>query len=111
MKSLEDKRQEKLAQLGQDRPFLAGSLNRIQRKDKQGRTTTYYLLTFKQAGKTRSVYVPKDMVKEVKAWIQNYRRIKGLLADISTLSIAIIQNYVPEKRAAAASRRAKPVNP
>jgi len=107
MKSLEDKRQEKLAQLGQDRPFVAGSLNRVERKDSQRRTSVYHLLTFKEAGKTRSVYVPKDMVKEVKRWIHNCRRIKKLLADTSTLSIAIIQKYVPEKRAAAASRRAK----
>lgn len=107
MKSSECRRQDKLAQLGQDRPLVAGSLNRVERKDKQGRTSTYYLLTFKQQGKTRSVYVPKDMVKEVKVWIRNYRRIKDMLAEISTLSIAVIQNYVPEKRAAAARRRAK----
>lgn len=107
MSSLEDKRREKLAQLGQDRPLVAGSLSRIERKDKQGRTTVYHLLTCKQAGKTRSVYVPKDLVKEVNQWIQNYRRIKKLLADTSTLSMTIIQKYVPEKRAAAASRRGK----
>jgi len=107
MKSLERKRRETLAMLGQDRPLVAGSLNRIERKDKQGRTTVYHLLTFKEAGKTRSVYVPKDMLKEVKRWIQNYRRIKNLLADTSTLSIAIIQKYVPEKRAAAAKRPAR----
>ena len=110
MKSIERRRQDKLTLLGQNQPVLAGSLNRVQRKNKQGCTTAYYLLTFKEAGKTRSVYVPKDMVKEVRTWIRNYRRIKKLLADISTLSIAIIQNHVPEKRAAAASRRAKPAN-
>ena len=110
MKSLQDKRQEKLAHLGQDHPFVAGSLNRVKRKDAQGRTSVYYLLTFKQAGKTRSVYVPKDLVKEVERWIRNYRRIKKLLADTSTLSVAIIQKYVPEKRADAAKRRAKPAN-
>ena len=107
MQSLETKRQRMLAQLGQDRPFVAGSLNRVERKDQHGRTTVYYLLTFKEAGKTRSVYVPKEMLKEVKRWIQNYRRIKKLLADTSTLSVSIIQQYVPEKRAAAASRRGK----
>ena len=107
MKSLETRRQEKLSQLGQDRPLLAGSLSRVERKDKQGRATVYHLLTFKEAGKTRSVYVPKDMVKEVERWIRNYRRIKELLAETSMLSIAIIQKYVPEKRAAAASRPGK----
>jgi len=114
MKSLEAQRQRMLAQLGQDRPLVAGSINRVERKDSQGRTTVYHLLTFKEAGKTRSVYVPKDMVKEVKRWIQHYRRLKTLMADISTMSIAIIQGYVPEKRAArsgpgaAAQRPGKP---
>ena len=97
MPSLETKRQQMLARLGQDRPFVAGSLNRVERKDKQERTTIYHLLTFKEAGKTRSIYVPKEMLKEVTRWIQNYRR----------LSVSIIQQYVPEKRAAAASRRGK----
>ena len=111
MRSLEDKRHAKLAMLGQDQPLLAGSLNRVQREDKQGRVSAYHLLTFKQDGKTRSVYVPKDMVKEVRSWIRNHRRVKQLLAEVSTLSIAIIQKHVPEKRAAAAKRRPKRANP
>ena len=106
MKSLEARRSGILAKLGQTEPILAGSLSRVERKDKRGRTTVYHLLTFKEAGKTKSVYVPKDLVKEVKRWIQNYRRIKKCLADASTISIAIIQKHVPEKRAAAARNRA-----
>jgi hypothetical protein len=106
MKSLEEQRRALLAQLGQDRPFVAGSLSRVQRKDAQGRVTVYHLLTFKQAGRTRSVFVPKDLVKEVERWIRNHRRLKKLMADTSTLSIAIIRKYVPEKRAAAAGRPA-----
>jgi hypothetical protein len=112
--ALEQKRLRKLQELGQDRPLVAGSLNRVVRRDKQGRTTAYYLLTFKEAGKTRSVYVPKDLVKEVQSWIRNYRRVKQVLAQISTLSIAIIQRHVSDQRAAqgaGASRRGKPNNP
>ena len=105
MRSLEVQRQQRMAQLGQDRPFVAGSLNRVERKDQHGRTTVYHLPTFKEAEKTRSVYVPKEMLKEVNRWMQNYRRIKQLPADASTLSIAIIQQYVPEKRVAAARFR------
>lgn len=111
MESLESKRQKKLAKLGQDRPVLAGSLSRIERKDKQGRTTVYHLLTFKQEAKTRSVYVPKDMVKEVQRWISNYRRLKKLLAEASMISIDIIQKYVPEKRAGVAKSPKKPSSP
>lgn len=100
MESLEHKRLRKLGDLGQDRPLVAGSLSRVQRKDKRGKVTTYHLLTFKEAGKTRSVYVPKELVKEVQSWIRNQRRIKQLMADISMMSIAIIQQHVPNKRAA-----------
>ncbi len=105
MKSIEKRLKDKLTLLAQTQPVLAGSLNRVQRKDKQGRTTTYHLLTFKQDGKTRSVYVPKDLVKEVQRWIRNHRRIMTILADISALSIARIRKHVPEKRAAAAKNR------
>jgi len=97
---LEEKRLRKLQELGQDRPLVAGSLNRVERRDAKGKTTAYWLLTSKEAGKTRSVYVPKDLVKEVQSWIRNHRRLKQVLSEISTLSIAIIQCHVPEKRAA-----------
>ncbi len=112
---IEKKRLRKLQKLGLDQPVLAGSLNRVERTNAAGRKTAYWLLTFKEAGKTRSVYVPKDLVKEVQSWIRNHRRVKERLAEISTLSIAIIHNHVPQKRAAArdagARRRAKPNNP
>lgn len=108
METLEHKRLRKLGELGLDRPLLAGSLNRVERRDAAGRVTGYHLLTFKEAGKTRSVYVPKDLVREVESWIRQHRRVKQLLAEITTLSISIIRKYGPEKRAAAASRRARP---
>jgi len=100
MESLDKKRLRKLGDLGQDRPLVAGSLSRIERRDARGKVTVYHLLTFKEAGKTRSVYVPKDLVKEVQSWIRNHRKVKQLMADISTISIAIIQQHAPQKRAA-----------
>jgi hypothetical protein len=112
---LEQKRLRKLQAMGQDRPLVAGSLNRVERRDAAGHTTAYHLLTFKEEGKTRSVYVPKDLVKEVRSWIRNHRRVKALLLEISTLSIGIIQGHVAQKRTrgrdAGANRRGKPNNP
>ena len=102
------KRLRKLRELGQDQPLVAGSLNRVERRNAQGRTTVYHLLTFKEAGKTRSVYVPKDLVKEVQSWIRNHRRVKKLLSEISTLSIAIIQRHVSQKQTSAPDADAKP---
>lgn len=98
MKTIEERQKELLEHLGQEIPFIAASLNHVKRSDKQGRKQDYHILTFKQDGKTRSVYVPKDMLKEVKLWIQNYRRIKKLMADISSASISIIRKHVAEKR-------------
>jgi hypothetical protein len=111
---IEKKRLRKLRELGQDRPLVAGSLNRIERQEASGRTTVYHLLTFKEEGKTRSVYVPKDLVKEVRSWIRSHRRVKKLLSEISTLSIGIIQRHVTSKRIGqdgGASRPGKPSNP
>jgi hypothetical protein len=111
----ERKRLRKLQQLGLDQPLVAGSLNRVERKGPSGRKTVYYLLTFKEEGKTRSVYVPKDLVKEVQSWIRNHRRVKQLLSEISTLSIDIIRHHVARKRTPDpgddAKRPGKPSNP
>ena len=111
---LEQKRLRKLREMGQDRPLVAGSLNRVERQDASGRTTAYHLLTFKEEGKPRSVYVPKDLVKEVQFWIRNHRRVKQVVSEISTLSIGIIQRHVAQKRAsgpdAGANRPGKPNN-
>ena len=98
MKTPREKQKRLLEELGQQTPFLAASLNHIKRRDQQGRKQDYHILTFKQEGKTRSVYVPKEMLKEVKLWIQNYQKIKKLMAAISTLSISIIRTHVAEKR-------------
>ena len=108
MKSLEEKRQQLLAQIGQQIPLLAASLSHVQRTDRQGRAKDYHILTFKENGKTRSVYVPKEMLREVRMWIQNHRRLKKLISEISTLSMDIIRRHVPEKRAAAAKSPGKP---
>ena len=105
MVTLKKRRQAKLQALAQQGPLLAGSLSKVERKDKQGKVGVYHLLTFKEQGKTRSVYVPKAMVKEVQGWIRNHRALKKKLEEISRLSVSIIQRHVPEKRAGAAGKR------
>ena len=90
----------RLKRLGRCGPFVAGSLNRVEHKGKSGKVSVSYLLTFKEIGKATTVYVPKDMVPEVEQWIQQYRELKTLLAEISRFNVGIIQRYVFEKRAA-----------
>ena len=48
-------------------------------------------VTLKQEGKTRTVYVPKHLAKEVKASIQEHRRLKTLLREITQLQLALIR--------------------
>jgi hypothetical protein len=57
-------------------------------------------VTLKQAGKTRTVYVPKDLKEEVEASIREHRRIRRLLQEITQLQLALIQGH----RAAQARR-------
>jgi hypothetical protein len=48
-------------------------------------------LTFKEKGKTRSVYVPKALLPEVQAWLAEHKRLKGLLQEIHQLSLALLR--------------------
>jgi len=51
-------------------------------------------ITFKVKGKTKTVYIPLDLVPEVKAWIKEHKRLKQLNQEISQLATARIQTYV-----------------
>ncbi|NQT83588.1 hypothetical protein HQ563_11210 [bacterium] len=59
------------------------------------------MLTYKVNGKTRTVHVPKDMVEEVREWVEEHKRVKRLIREISQNSLAIIHRHVPASRAAA----------
>jgi len=55
-------------------------------------------LTVSVKGKTHTVYVPMDMVAEVKQWTKNYRRMQRIVKEVSKLSMAIIHRHVPENQ-------------
>lgn len=48
-------------------------------------------LTFKERGKTRSVYVPKALLPEVKVWLAEHQRLKLLLREIHQLTVALLR--------------------
>ena len=54
-------------------------------------------LTLKQRGKTRTVYVPRDLKDEVAACIQEHRRLKRLLQEITQLQLALIRQHRTEQ--------------
>lgn len=80
--------------LGDLGPVVRGSLVTAQRGNH-----TAHQLTVSVKGKTHTVYVPLDMAKEVKEWIDNYRKMQRILKEISKLSMAIIHCRVPESQA------------
>jgi len=89
-----------LQKLAQSPPFLEGHLCQFKRP---GCAKPGWHLTFKQKGKTRTVYVPVDLAADVKAWTQNYRRLKKLLREVSRHSLALIRGHVANRRAASRS--------
>jgi hypothetical protein len=54
-------------------------------------------VTLKYRGKTRTVYVPNDLKDEVEAWVQEHRRLKRLLQEITTLQLALIKLHRTDK--------------
>ena len=85
-----------LGKLGQLGPFTRGSLVTARRGNH-----TAHQLTVSVKGKTHTVYVPKDMVPEVKEWIKNYRRLQKIIKEVSKLDMALIHRRIPASRDAA----------
>jgi hypothetical protein len=86
-------------------PLLAASLVEIAKhcgragcRCQSGHKHVGHYLTFKVEGKTRTVYVPKDLLREVRAWIQEHKRLKQLGQEISQLSIARVMGHVQDRR-------------
>ena len=92
---------------------IAGSLVQIRRKC--GRSTCRcatdgekhpaFVLTSKVRGKTKVVYIPVDMVEEVREWVKNHRQIKALFKEIDALSEKLIRQKVPVSRAVASNKK------
>lgn len=55
-------------------------------------------ITFPVHGKTKTVYVPLDLVDEVRSWINEHKRLKQLTREISELSVALIRGHAQESR-------------
>ena len=48
-------------------------------------------VTWKENGKTVSLYVPKKLEKEVKKWGENYKKLKALIRKISVIQKDIVR--------------------
>jgi len=82
--------------------FMEGTLSKFLRA---GRRAPGWQVTFKQKGKTRTVYVPIELVPEVQAWTKEYKRFKRLVRKVTAQSLAIVRRHGTVHRAA---KRARP---
>src|SRR5258708_10920580 len=89
-------RESTLRQIARIGPFLEGSLSPFKRP---GCTQPGWHLTFKQRGRTRTLYVPIELVAEVKKWNLNYRRLKRLIRQVTRHSLALIHRHPSNRRA------------
>jgi hypothetical protein len=72
-----------LCEIGEMRP---GSLTR-QYKDPSNKKGAYYQLSYTLDMKSRTVYIRKDFVKEIRRQVKNYNRYKQLTSEWVALSI------------------------
>ncbi len=86
-------------------PVLAGSLVRIAKHCgragchcQKGDKHVGWYLTRPVHGKTQTTYVPQELRPEVHGWIQEHRRLKQLVAEISELNRALIRTHVTQRK-------------
>ena len=96
----------RLKQLVPAGPVLAASLMQVNKRCGQPSCSCHHggplhqahHLAFRDGGKTRTVYVPQDLLEEVQAWVQEYQRLKALIHEVSQLTVALIQGHVPHQK-------------
>ncbi len=104
--TLKSRLRRKLTSLGKSQPFIVGSLAKIQRRcgnpncrcAKEGPKHPAHLLTTKVKGKTQAIYVPVDMVEEVRQWRQQYSDVKAVIKDVSDCCEQLIRVHTEEKQ-------------
>jgi len=87
-------------------PVLAATLTRVNKRCGQpscrchqaGPLHQAYHLAFRHGGKTHNVYVPQDLLAEVQQWVQEHRRLKMLIHEVSQLTLALIRGHVQDRQ-------------
>lgn len=102
----------RLKRVATPRPALAASLVTIAKHCGRpgchclsgGAKHVGHYLTCTIDGKTRTTYVPRDLLTDVQSWIDNHRRLKRLLHEIHLLSLALVRTHVRHRN----RRRGRP---
>ena len=99
------------ARLAPDKPALAGTLSQVRKRCGQpscrchhGEPHLAWHLSYKVKGKSRTVYVPLDLLDDVRTWIAEHKRLKALQNEIHQLAVALIRTHTTHKRRKAGRR-------
>lgn len=71
----------------------------------KGKKHPTYYLTWAHKKKTQTLYVPLDLLDEVKAAVEQHKRLKLLMDQMNKLQREIIRRYVKEKRGRAKHKK------
>jgi DNA-binding transcriptional regulator LsrR (DeoR family) len=95
----------RVKQMAARKPPLAASLVSVRRRCGKpgchcasGEKHLAHQLTYKVRGKTHTLYVPVDFTEEVRSWIDEHRRLKRLLQEISQLTLALVRSHAQERK-------------
>ena len=96
---LQDKRLSLLRQIQNLDPWIEGTLVATSRKCGKENCACYHqgpkhpvlFVTWKEAGKTVSLYIPRQLEPEVKQWTENYKRLKELIRQVSEVQKQIVR--------------------
>jgi len=88
------------------RPLITSTLSKIHTKCgnpncrcASGQRHVAHILTRNKDGKTKTTYVPVELVSEVKIWVREYQRLKKRLNEITVIGEKIVRGHVKAKRA------------
>lgn len=94
-----------LKRLRQIGPFVNGSLvliartcgNSVHCRCSRGHKHVSTYLSYAVRAKTKMVYIPVDLEKDVRLWSKDYRQLKAWIQEICDLQKEIIRNHVRER--------------
>jgi hypothetical protein len=98
--------QSRLKQLAPTGPLLAASLVQIAKHcgragchcQTGGPKHVGNYVTCKVEGKTRTVYVPLDLLPDVRSWIDEHHRLKRLHLEITQLTLALVRTHAQHRK-------------
>lgn len=98
-RTLETKQLKLLQTMAPLRPWIEGSLVSTSRLCGKKNCACHHggskhpvlYVTWKEKGKTVSLYIPRKLENDVRRWVQNYRKLKDLTGEVSDIQKQIIR--------------------